>query len=251
MKTLTHLFLIVLISCGKQESQKASVKKQNVSALYQAQEIRVKVYYEIGAEPYISDTPLLEYWTILEQNLQALFTGRKIEPQVIVPKTLNEMTSMPASGELSWTVNDVLNLSKKMASSSNFTTFEIYFLNGHSAESSGMIGFHITGTNIIAVFKDVIRATGTNEPLLAVPKYVEQSTLVHEMGHALGLVNNGVRMQIDHQDKAHGDHCNVSKCVMFWANEGTTNLIQFAQEAALKGTLIMFDDKCLKDTRSF
>lgn len=248
MKVLVLLFLLVVISCGKQAPQKSSTTKQNVSALFKAQEIQVKVYYEIGAEPYISDTPILEYWTILEQNLKALFTGRTIEPNIIVPKTLQDMTSMPASGDVSWTVNDVIALSKKMATSSSASTFEIFFLNGFSAENNGIIGFHINGTRTIAVFKDVIRATGPN-PL--VPQYVEQSTLVHEMGHALGLVNNGVPMKTNHQDKAHGAHCNIAECVMFWANEGTTSLMQFAQEAALKGTIIMFDDKCLKDTRSF
>lgn len=248
MKTLVILSLLAFVSCGKQAPQKSSTTKQNVSALFKAQEIKVNVYYEMGAEPYISDTPVLEYWTILEQNLKALFTGRAIEPQIIVPKALQDMTPMPASGDVSWTVNEVIELSKKMATSSSSTTFEIYFLNGYSAENSGIIGFHINGTRIIAVFKDVIRSTG---PSPIVPKYVEQSTLVHEMGHALGLVNNGVPMTTNHQDKEHGAHCNITECVMFWANEGTNSLMQFAQEAALKGTIIMFDDKCLKDTRSF
>lgn len=251
MKAVCYLLLLTLFSCGKQAPQKSSTTKQNVSGHFQAQEIRVKVYYEVGAEPYISDTPIFEYWTILEQNLKALFVGRKIEPAVIVPKALSDMTSIPASGDLSWTVDDVLKLSKQMGASSHPSSFEIYFLNGHAAENSGIIGFHINGSKIIAVFKDVIRSTGTNEPMGPVPKYVEQSTLVHEMGHALGLVNNGVPMQTEHQDKEHGAHCNVTDCVMFWANEGTNSLIQFAQGAALKGTVILFDDKCLKDARSF
>jgi len=138
-----------------------------------------------------------------------------------------------------------------MRTSSSSTTFEVYFLNGYAAEGAGIIGFHINGTKIIAIFKDVVRSTGNNEPLQAVPKYVEQSTLVHEMGHALGLVNNGVPMLENHQDKEHGAHCSASKCVMFWANEGTSSLINFAREAALNMSIVMFDDKCLKDARSF
>ena len=251
MKAVGYILLLILISCGKQSLQKSSTTKQNVSALYQAQEIRVKVYYEMGAEPYISDNPLLEYWTILEQNLKALFAGRKIEPQIIVPKSLQDMNPIPASGDVSWSIDDVLKLSKKTSTSSSATTFEIYFLNGHAAENPGIIGFHIDRTKIIAIFKDVIRSTGTLDQLQLVPKYVEQSTLVHEMGHALGLVNNGVPMQVNHQDKAHGAHCSNSKCVMYWSNEGTSNLMQFAQEAASNGTIIMFDDKCLKDARTF
>lgn len=251
MKVVSYLLLLILIGCGKTAPQKSSTTKQNVSAFYKAQELRIKVYYEIGAEPYISDSPLFEYWSLLEQNLKALFTGRKVEPQVIVPKSLSEMTSMPASGDVSWTIDEVLKLAKTKGTSSSPTTFEIFFLNGHAAENAGIIGFHINGSNVIAIFKDVIRATGTLEPMQAVPKYVEQSTLVHEMGHALGLVNNGLPMIEKHQDKEHGAHCSETKCVMFWSNEGSSSMIQFAKEAALNLTIVMFDDKCLKDARSF
>lgn len=251
MKAVSSILFLVLIGCGKVAPQKSSTTQQNVSAIFKSQELRVKVYYEVGAEPYISDSPLFEYWSILEMNLKALFTGRKIEPQVIVPKGLAEMTSMPASGDTSWTVTEVQNLAKAQANSSSPTTFQIFFLNGRAAEHDGIIGFHINGTNIIAIFKDVIKATGEGEPLQAVPKYVEQSTLVHEMGHALGLVNNGVPMVNKHQDSAHGAHCSEPKCVMYWSNEGATGLTEFAKNAFLNQTMIMFDDKCLKDARSF
>jgi hypothetical protein len=252
MKALSGILFLLLIGCGKVAPQKSSTTKQNVSAIFKSTELRIKVYYEVGAEPYISDSPLpFQYWTILEQNLKALFSGRKIEPQVIVPKTLAEMTSMPASGDTSWTVLEVENLAKAKANSSSTNTFQIFFLNGRAAEGAGIIGFHISGSNTIAIFKDVIKTTGDGMPLEAVPKYVEQSTLVHEMGHALGLVNNGLPMIDKHQDKAHGAHCSDSKCVMYWSNEGAAGLTAFAIEAATKGTIVMFDDKCLKDARSY
>jgi hypothetical protein len=251
MKALSSILFLLLIGCGKVDPQKSSTTKQNVSAIFKSTELRIKVFYEVGAEPYISDSPLFQYWTILEQNLTALFSGRKIEPKVFVPKTLAEMNSLPASGDTSWTVAEVQKLAKAQGNSSSATTYEIFFLNGRAAEGAGIIGFHISGTNIIAIFKDVIKTTGDGMPLEAVPKYVEQSTLVHEMGHALGLVNNGLPMIDKHQDKAHGAHCSDSKCVMYWSNEGTASLTAFAIEAATKGTIVMFDDKCLKDARSY
>jgi hypothetical protein len=250
MKLMTFILPLFLISCGVQNPQKSSAVKQDVSSFYKASEIRVKVFYEIGAEPYISDSHYVKYWTILEQNLTALFTGRPTEPQITVPKTLNEMTSMPASGHLKWTTSEVIQLSQKMHPQPD-ESFKIFFLNGRASDGDGIIGFHINGTKIIAIFKDVIRSTGNNEPMQSVPKYVEQATLVHEMGHALGLVNNGVPMQENHHDSAHGAHCTNRKCVMYWANEGASSLAQFAREVALTGSIVMFGDKCLKDTRSY
>ena len=212
-------------------------------------QLQIKVFYEVGAEPYISDTPLLKYWSILEQNMEALYAGREVEPQLVVPKELNQMVSMPASGDLKWTTDEVVKLAQKMNPVSD-SSFQIFFLNGRANDGDGIIGFHINGTRIIAIFKEVVRSTGSGAGQM-VPKYVEQATLIHEMGHALGLVNNGVPMQEEHQDLAHGAHCSDKNCVMYWANEGTSGLANFSQRAINEGNIIMFGDKCLKDTRSY
>ena len=85
-------------------------------------------------------------------------------------------------------------------------------------------------------------------------KYIEQSTLVHEMGHALGLVNTGLPMDVAHQDTAHGPHCNNPDCVMYWLNEGASDLRGYIIRLLLPGNTrfpILFDDKCLEDSRKY
>lgn len=116
----------------------------------------------------------------------------------------------------------------------------------------GVIGVSLSGTTIIAMFKDVITSTGSNANGL-VPKYVEQSTLVHEMGHALGLVNNGVVLQSEHHDKEHGAHCSNKDCVMHWLNEGKDAAVTFVQEYIKSGRsdVVLFGSQCLEDTASF
>ena len=89
-----------------------------------------------------------------------------------------------------------------------------------------MIGFSINDTPIIAVFKDVVVTSGGP----AVQKFVEQSTLVHEMGHALGFVNNGVPLASSHQDSVHGAHTVNSNCIMYWLNEGASDMAAFVQQ---------------------
>lgn len=47
----------------------------------------------------------------------------------------------------------------------------------------------------------------------------ELSVLTHEVGHTLGLVNNGLPMVMDHEDPDHSKHEVMEDCVMYWAYE--------------------------------
>jgi len=96
----------------------------------------------------------------------------------------------------------------------------------------------------------VIRSTGAH-PNGAVPKFVEQSTLIHEMAHALGFVNNGLPLKTAHQDSAHGAHCSNPNCVMYYLNEGKSDMVNFVQQYILSGNTVMMDSQCLQDAQSF
>ena len=84
-----------------------------------------------------------------------------------------------------------------------------------------------------------------------VKRYVEQSTLVHESGHAIGLVNNGLPMTSTHEDTAHRAHCSNPDCVMYWQNEGSDALKTFVLNRLNNPSLVMYDQACLKDVTSF
>lgn len=47
----------------------------------------------------------------------------------------------------------------------------------------------------------------------------ELGVLAHEIGHAIGLVDNGVPMVEDHEDPEHPKHTLGEECVMHWAYE--------------------------------
>ena len=162
------------------------------------------------------------------------------------------MTKIEDAGNLTWSVHEIMELAKKHESlaQKETTIFNIFFLKGRFKESSSTLGIHINGTQVIVVFKDIIKATGlaTSE---VVAKYVEQATLVHEMGHALGLVNNGISMIKAHQDTTHGSHCSNPECVMHHSNEGVTSMTTYAVNAVKNLSLIMFDQQCLDDARNF
>lgn len=253
MKALFILsFSLLFYGCGKETPRKSSEVRQSVSAIYASRELQVKVYYEEGAEPYTDKLLLqnLSLWNILETNIQALFEGKNTV--INVPKSLSEMNKLSPKGKTTWSLEDVLRLSTEnpVAEVAGVTQFQVFFLKGYADGNPQVIGFHISNTKIIAIFKDVIKSSGSGQ-LQIVPKYVEQATLVHEMGHALGLVNNGLPMTTPHQDASHGAHCNNPDCVMYYTNEGATDMLKFARGASEKNDPVMFDPRCLSDARNY
>ena len=47
----------------------------------------------------------------------------------------------------------------------------------------------------------------------------ERNVWAHEMGHVIGLVDNGIGQQVPHRDAEHGRHDNSENCLMYWAYE--------------------------------
>lgn len=266
MKLCLLFALVLFSSCAKKKEdvRVASVKNRfesSVNYFSSTTRLTIEVAYESGHAPYtdtkitLSDGAPSSLWNLLEENLNALYLGRNPFPIIAVPKTLNEMQELPVQGKTSWTVADIMALAKehrKGTSSETQSYFWVVFLGGHfndgKEDKKSMVGVSLGGTTILAIFKDVVRETGEDESL--VQRYVEQATLVHELGHALGLVNNGLPMHQDHHDSEHALHCKNPDCVMYWLNEGKTDLIGFVKKL-MKGHVIMFDQQCLEDARKF
>jgi hypothetical protein len=221
-------------------------------------QMRVEVAYEPGAEPYVGQFRSgREYWSLLKDNLTAIFAGQPVAPAITVPFTITEMQKIDDTGKATWTPDEIVALAKKYqkgVTSATDVTFFIIFLDGlymkDGVASQTTLGVSLTGTTIVAMFKPVVKAAGEGQ-LPVVSQYVEQSTLIHEAGHALGLVNNGVPMTTAHQDEEHGAHCTNPDCVMFWQNEGSKDLLTFIQKFLVTQSIVMFGNECLSDTRAF
>jgi hypothetical protein len=91
----------------------------------------------------------------------------------------------------------------------------VVYSDGVAAFGPNTLGATI-GADLIVIFKDRIRAL---DPTLE--GQAESSVLVHELGHALGLVNQPNRMVTPHEDEQHPGHCNNPLCVMFWELEAS------------------------------
>jgi len=263
------LFLTLLFSfqnCSNSTNSNGNGQNQNsqypfsTPSIYfkSTQKIVIEVYYEPGADPFTGTsgkgTP---YWQIFQDNIAAIMQYRSQAPVLVVPKSLPEMTPMSSFNRNSWTNADILNLNsnyRQANSSETESRFYIYFLKGYfdsgNGPSTSVIGVSLTGTPVIAMFKQVIQASSSN-PTGVVAKFVEQSTLVHEMGHALGFVNNGVPVTSNYQDTAHGAHSMDSNCVMYWLNEGSTDLALFIQKYISSSSNVMWGTNVLDDAKAF
>ncbi len=215
------------------------------------------VYYEAGAEPYVgaANVNRNQLWFVLEDNLTSIFQYRTTPPTLTVPKTLAEMTLIADQAKASWTISEMLSFNTQYRNADSTATSSrvyVYFVNGYyndgTSNKTNVLGVSIGGTPVIFMFKDVVAASsGSN----TVRRFVEQSTLVHEMGHALGFVNNGVPLTTSYQDTAHGKHSTNTNCVMYYLNEGASDLIGFIVQFQASSNFVMWGAEILADAQSF
>ena len=258
------LFLLLFLSCSSSDTSPdgGTTGFDKPTTFFSTMtSLTVDVAYEPDAVPYTGNLAGAQssrkLWDITQDNLDALFLNRNPAVTVNAPEELSEMQAIPDQSKTSFTSDEILTIAgqyRRGKSTSTDVNCFIVFLNGYFSENGAanenVIGVSLSGTTVLAIFKPVVESTQTG-PLTITPKYVEQSTIVHEVGHALGLVNNGIPMHTAHQDDAHGKHCNNDQCLMYYLNEGKTDLIQFVTQAFQTGSLVIFDQNCLDDARNY
>ncbi|MCA1818987.1 MAG: hypothetical protein LC620_02865 [Halobacteriales archaeon] len=111
--------------------------------------------------------------------------------------------ALPAS-DTSWSDGDVQSFAaqhKSVATEGTTVATHLLFLTGHSEHDSGsarVLGATY-GHDLIAIFSQSVQAGCTLPAPVCTPEPYFQAVLVHEFGHALGLVDNGVPMVHDHE----------------------------------------------------
>lgn len=93
---------------------------------------------------------------------------------------------------------------------------------GGKYERDGVAGVTLAPGGPATIFLDTLRQTSVQSglPPLPLPQQsvdiLERSTLLHESSHAMGLVNDGIPMVKDHEDKQNPGHSSDPKSVMYW-----------------------------------
>lgn len=131
----------------------------------------------------------------------------------------------------------------------------VLYVDGHSDRDSenGIILGLAFGNQTLVMFKDTIERTcsSSSVPVLVRERLcrdAEQAILTHEIGHVIGLVDNGLEMVEDHRDPDHGAHDSDSECVMYFAYQGDALIDRFRDQLIGGGeNTLGFDAACLAD----
>lgn len=236
---------LLIVSCGGNATPTAPEEQKPAPLLFSPTSTIKKVVVEIdygpSAQPY-------EGGTLFDANAQRLFrdTGKTF--------TIQAPTSIDEPTKSSLDVDELLAIAERhrdVKNSADTASFYVLFVNAKFKDTAMMVrddilGVSIGKTGVIAMFKPVIEST---KSILTpnLERFVEQTTLTHEFGHAIGLVNNGAPNIASHHDSAHGAHCSNDQCVMYWQNEGASAAIEFARKYLTTGNAIVFDADCLAD----
>jgi len=243
MKTVLKLvlFLSLFIGCSKKDSDYvnnpgasdlhnkpvgASANDMLSAAKYSS--IKIEVQYMNGYQP---DAAALNH-------LQAMLSGLVNKPSGVTIVT----KEIPPSASASLSVNDVIQIEKNNRTaftSGNQLALYILYTNGNYTDNN-VLGVAYKNTSVVLFGKKI----GDNSGGIGQASRTKLVATVaeHEIGHLLGLVDTGSPMQTNHKDAAHGNHCNNSSCLMYYASE-TSDILGFL----ITGSIPSLDANCIAD----
>lgn len=239
-------------ACGTSQPPQPA-DRTDPATLFGSSTERVALEVDHGADaaPYAgADGRLDDSWSVVRANLEALLPGKVLE----VPTTLAELEVLREETRPSYSTDELAALAarhRRLAPRPGLATYQAVFLASRFRDEAGVVrddvlGLSIPRSSVVVVFKPTIAAieAGGNA---AASRFVEQATLVHELGHAFGLVDDGVPARTPHRDPEHGAHCLNELCVMHHANEGAQAARDLARRRAEGGGLVLFGQECLDD----
>tara|TARA_B100000459_G_scaffold142941_1_gene104026 strand:- start:1535 stop:2326 length:792 start_codon:yes stop_codon:yes gene_type:complete len=177
----------------------------------------VEVDYHPGYKPETSST------NMLQERLDSVCD----KPQGI--EIL--LTETTFSNDEIWTANDVRETGWDEKSSNPRDDSTLYWqviFPAGTYEDSSVLGVAVDASTV-AMFKDSIDDA---ENIFRRPsaEKIENSVLVHEFGHLLGLVNLVYTSPVEHEDSEHPGHSNNEDSVMYWAIESASISNFFSNE---------------------
>ncbi len=165
----------------------------------------------------------------------------------------DQMTLPRKGSTYEWTFQELNQLATStfnLAPAAGTVRMHVMFLDGQH-QGGNVLGLAWASTHLV-VFKETIERhcrSGLGATLGdQVCEAAEKGVWVHELGHLLGLVNNGLPMAAPHQDANHPGHDSNDRCVMFWAFDTSTSLDKVAREIlGGQSVSLQFDDACKAD----
>lgn len=184
----------------------------------------------LSDETFTSLTIEIDHVEGLQPSQEAIDSLRVfLERRLHKPGGINILLddAIPSPGQSPYSsaeVRDLEQIHRDTFTEGNTLAGYYLFLDGEF-ERQNVLGIAYFNTSM-AIFEQVIRdhSGGVGQPRTPV---IEATTVRHEMGHILGLVNNGTPMQgeqggpNDHHDEANGAHCTEEETLMYHQVETT------------------------------
>ena len=212
-------------------------------------DVIVEVDYQSGAQPQTGPAGRFgDWWQIFADNALALFEDTdktlRVESQL---EAMDELTDIQSERFTAADIRQIAERHRDFITAGDRRSYYVVFLNGlfvnEGKVQSTVLGVTLGSGDVIALFKPVVVNSSS-------AGFVEQATLVHEFGHAIGLVNNGIPLTSPHHDAEHGAHCTNRNCVMYYLNEGGRDVAVFINRLITTGSTVMFGEECLADARA-
>lgn len=145
-----------------------------------------------------------------------------------------ETASIPAQPSKKYSLTEIVALEDehrdRRTSGDTAVLYVLYVAGGYEGDSgdSRVLGVAYRGTSV-AIMKGNIKEATKSTLLSPRPpeQCVERAVLVHEFGHAAGLVNLGTPMVRDHEDPENKGHSANRRSVMYHAVENSVDLLSF------------------------
>ena len=151
-------------------------------------------------------------------------------------------TQIASAGKTVLTLNDIATIEKNNRTVyTSGSQLGVYFLftDGNYSEGN-VLGLAYRNTSMSLLGKTIHDNSGGIGQ--ASRTKVVSTVLEHEFAHILGLVDIGSAMQTNHKDAAHGNHCNNTNCLMYYASE-TTDILGIL----ITGNIPALDANCKAD----
>lgn len=164
------------------------------------------------------------------------FIEREIPDQAGSPFTLEQIRDIEEEHRTQYTVGNTI-------------AVYMFFSNGSSSndtQTSVTLGTAYRNTSIVVYQRTLENITQSEPELLPI---LEQTTINHEFGHILGLVNiQGDDIHDVHEDPDSSKHCVVDNCLMYFdaTNVGRGMLDQLKT----RGMVPQLDPLCIEDLQA-
>ncbi len=244
MKNFLIIFLLFLFATECRKAESSFVNNPGGDLSLHNKPVGASANELLASSKYTSLKIEVQYMTGFQpdaaafSHLQTLLTGLVKKPGGV---TL-VMKEIPASSSITLSASDIFTIEKNNRTAfTSGTELAVYCLytNGDYTDAN-VLGVAYKNTSFALFGKKIADNSGAVGQ--ASRTKLVATVTEHEMGHLLGLVDIGSAMQVNHKDAAHGNHCDNTNCLMYYASE-TSDILGFL----VTGSIPSFDANCRAD----